>query len=216
MKTCSDALRKLREEAIVSEYSDLKAQLTTLNHNPNFAQSISRESFLRTAINFATDAICPVCNTPWDLTKLHEIIKSKLKDLEENAKIRARLEARLIPFISVVEEIDRTLVQMERLSKALAPQETMALTNYRTSLALNRRALRSFLPLTETISAIDSIVIVPANVTTAIATIEKAVAAIPEPTQQEVTRDFLVEHKIVLSLIKLLLVKPANQNSAPN
>ncbi len=192
LKACSEALKNITTETNETECADLKNQLTVLVNNPVVTESVSRERFLRAAIDFVTEEVCPVCDTKWDISTLQGIIRTKLQKFEEVTKTRTDLERRLEPIILLIDEAESEIASIEKLAKILADERTISLSAYRISLASCRKALKDFLPLADAISAIEKIVTVPENVSSAIEIIEKAVAAIPEPTQQEQARDYIV------------------------
>lgn len=192
LKSCSEALQKITAENVKTECADLQTQLNALGSNPIATESVSREKFLRTAIDFVTETVCPVCDTKWDIPTLQGIIRTKLQKFEEVTKIRTELEKRLEPIISIIDEVDSAIVSIEKLAKILATEHLPTLSTYRVSLALHRKALRDFLPLASAISAIEKISSIPENISEIIGIIEKAVAAIPEPTQQEAARDYII------------------------
>lgn len=192
LKLFSIALQKITAKTIKTECADLKTQLTDLSNNPIIAENLSREKFLRTAIDFVTEAGCPVCDTKWDIPTLQGIICAKLQKFEEIKKTRTELERRLGPIISLIDEVDNAVAAIERLTKILAAERIAAISAYRTSLATDRKALKAFLPVADVIFAIENILAVPEGVSEAVRVIENTIAAIPEPTQQETARDFIV------------------------
>lgn len=192
LKTWREASQKMTAESMQSECLELKEQLTALSSNPIVTESVTREKFLRSAIDFITEEACPVCDTKWDRFTLQGIIRSKLERFEEITKMRTDLECRIELIITLVDSLDNATTSVEKLAKVLAIEQVPDLTAHRTTLLKHRKALRDFLPLPEAISAIVSVATIPADVTAAIEVIEKAVAIIPEPTQQDAARDFIV------------------------
>lgn len=192
LKSYSEALQKITAATTETECADLKTQLTNLSTNPIITESLSREKFLRTAIDFVTDEACPVCDTKWDIPTLQSIIRAKLQRFEEVKKTRTELERRLGLIISLADEVDNAIATIERLAKVLAAERVAALSAYRTSLAIDRKALKDFLPLVDATYAIENIFNVSESVSESIGVIEHAVAVLPEPTQQETARDYIV------------------------
>jgi len=193
LKLYSEALQKITNETIIQECAELKKQLIVLSDNPIATESVSREKFLRTAIDFVTEEVCPVCGTTWDIPTLQGIIRTKLQKFEEVTKTRMELEQRLERIITIIGHFDDAIASIEKLAKILTtPEHLESLSSYRVLLESYHRALKNFLPLPDTISAIEKIPIVPENIQEIILNIEKAVATIPEPTQQEAARDYII------------------------
>jgi len=192
LKLCSDELQKITSEKMATECLDLKDKLSILSNNPIATESVSREKFLRTAIDFVTEEACPVCDTKWDMPTLQGFIRAKLQKFEEVTKTRTELELRLELIISLIDKVDDAITLIEKLAKVFTTEHIISLAAYRASLASYRKSLKNFLPLTDTISATEKIPVIPESITKIIADIEKAVTAIPEPTQQEAARDYII------------------------
>lgn len=192
LKLCTQLLQKVVSDDIKMECSDLKKQLEGLSSNPMLVESVSREKFLRVAIEFVTEQFCPVCGTDWDISTLQNIIRDKLKKFEEVSKTRIEIERRLSEVISLIDEVEDAIVPIEKIAKTFSFKDLTSLSLYRTSLATFKKSLNDFLPIIDTISAIKNVYIVPVNVLKTIGDIEREVAKIPEPTHQDAARDYLI------------------------
>ena len=192
LKTAKEAMAKLTTADTTKDCADLHTQITALSADPTVADSVSREKFLQTAISFISEAACPVCDTEWDIDTLRDLVETKLKKFEEATKTRTALEKRLEPITELLQELDGALAAIEKHSKTIATEHTSKLSTYRTALTPKIKALRNFLPLTETLISLHDVTVIPSEVAEAIAAVEAAVIAIPEPTQQEAARDYLI------------------------
>ncbi len=192
MKRVRELLQRLCADETSTECNDLLDRITVLSTDPTVADNVSREKFLRTAINLITENSCPVCDTEWDISTLRNIIGKKLKGFEEITKTRTTLEQRLIPITDVLGELDDALVSLERHAKVMANEQITPLENYRLDLEKKRKNFRDFLPLVDTILSFNNLSVVPKEITTAVNAIEAALTIIPEPTQQEAARDYLI------------------------
>lgn len=192
IKIFSDTLQKIANETIKKECIELHKEISILKNNPIASESVSREKFLRTAIEFVTEAVCPVCDTKWDKPTLQSIIRKKLIKYEESNKKRLELERRLGALILIIDGIENNITFIEKIAKALAIGHLTALSAYRTTLATQRKAMKDFFPLADTISAVEKIYVIPENIKEIIISIEKIVTGIPEPTQQEAARDYII------------------------
>jgi recombinational DNA repair ATPase RecF len=192
VKKIRELIQNLCSDETSTECSDLLNKITTLSADPAVSDNVSREKFLRTAINLITENSCPVCDTEWDIATLRDIIEKKLKRFEEIAKTRTALEQRLSSIVDTIGEFEDILSALERHAKIIATEQTTSLESYRIDLVKRKKHFRDFLPLVDTISSFNNLSVIPAEVTTAINTIDKALAIIPEPTQQEAARDYLI------------------------
>ena len=185
LKICSEVLQKIAAEELINECTDIKIQLVELSSNPIVTERVSRDKFLQNAVDFITADVCPVCDTKWDAQTLKGVIQAKLKKFEEVTKIRSGLEKRLVSVISSIEDVESSIVAVEKLAKVLTTDRTVELSNYRTILLSRKKSLKDFLPMADTISAIAEVSNIPDNILEIIETIRKAVTAMPELTQQE-------------------------------
>ncbi|MDA2922461.1 AAA family ATPase [Patescibacteria group bacterium AH-259-L07] len=192
LKRIRELLSKLTTTKTKDECAKLHTQITSLHDDPIVLESVSREKFLRIAITLITENTCPVCDTEWDINTLHSLVETKLKRYEEIAKTRAALEKRIEPIIDLLEEINNELISIENHTKVVAKKQVTHLSSYRSNLISKIKSLKNFLPLTDILSSLANITVVPPDIVTAIDNIEIAVNAIPESTQQEAARDYLI------------------------
>jgi recombinational DNA repair ATPase RecF len=188
----AEALSTLSSAENIALCSTLDAELSAFAADPVALQGATRERFLRDALQFLDQDACPLCDTPWDLDRLREHINEKLKRFDEVSLRRQELETKMETLVTSIETLRTAIatVKQYNLLPATAP-ETRALTDFDASIDKNRRALVAFLPVAETLKALSSIRSVPANVLGAMKGMEAAIAAIPEPSEQDAARDFL-------------------------
>ncbi len=192
LKVVRDSCAALSAPDMASKCADILNQVTELSADPTVAESVSREKFLRSAIDFVTDESCPVCGTEWDINTLKELVQTKLKKFEETTKKREALEKELVPVIAALDAVRSAIHSVEKHAKVAASEHTASLIAYNAALTAKTKALESFLPLSDTLSGLNDVTNVPNEIDVAIAAIEAAVAAIPEPSQQEAARDYLI------------------------
>lgn len=192
LKTVRETTATLTAPDMVSGCADSLAQVTELNADATIAESVSREKFLRSAIDLITDEECPVCGTEWDINTLKELVQTKLKKFEEATKKREALEKKLVPVAAALDAMKSAIRAIEKHAKGVAPEQVASLSAYHIALTTRIKAIESFLPLVGTLNALNGVTDIPKEVNDAIAAVEAAVAAIPEPSQQEAARDYLI------------------------
>lgn len=170
----------------------LEGGITEFAADPVALQGASREQFLRDALKFLDQEVCPVCDTPWEPDNLRTLINEKLKRFDEVSRRRQELEAKMAPIISSLRSLRTHIATLKQYNLLPATSPTIqALTDFDTSRDKSRRALEAFLPIGDTLKALKDIQIMPHEVLDAVEDIQRAIAAIPEPTQQDAARDFL-------------------------
>jgi recombinational DNA repair ATPase RecF len=192
-------LRNLREviaRMVSAETSALVTaaitELSSLNSDSAALNSVTRERFLQAALSLIDADACPVCDTQWNPEELKGHIMAKLKLFEEVARKRVNAERKLEPVLAVLTDFKEALAVVERYGPILKPAiDVKLLRDFRLSVEAKYKEIQAFLPLPTAIAALQTIAIVPANALDPVAAIETAVAAIPEPTQQDAARDYL-------------------------
>jgi tetratricopeptide (TPR) repeat protein len=187
-----ETLSALSSAENVTLYEALETELSEFAADPLALQGAARERFLKDALQFLDQEGCPVCDTPWDLDKLRAHISEKLKHFDEVSRRRKELEEKMVPVISSLQSLGTVIATLKQynLLSATTP-EIQALTDFDSASDKSRRALEAFLPIPAALKALGDIQAIPGNVPTAVKSIEAAIAAIPEPTQQDAARDFL-------------------------
>lgn len=192
LKIAHESIVALTAPNFVSECADLSKQITELTANSTIAENVSREKFLKSAIDLITDESCPVCGTEWDINTLKAHIETKLKKFEETTKKREQLEKKLAPIATALDAMKSAIRAVEKHAKITAPEHVASLTAYHAALAVKAKALENFLPLSDTLNVLNGITEIPKETHDAIAAVEAVIVAIPEPNQQEAARDYLI------------------------
>lgn len=191
LRILKEQIKKLSDDKMVEECKGIREKISGLKDDPVMTADISREDFLRTAMSMATEDLCPVCDTEWDVEKLKRLVESKLNKLEEASKIRSGFETSLIPAISILGEICNGIQTMESYAKIIAKEHVSELTSYREDFLSRIETLKKFVPVSKIIIDLENITVVPTKVTASISTIEAAVAAIPDSKEKDQARDYL-------------------------
>lgn len=191
------SLREVIDRIIVNAgqqfHVDLLAELTALNNDPDVVESVTRDSFLRTAIQLISDDRCPVCDTPWNPDELKALINQKIERFDDIAKKRKEIEKKLEHYKQLLLELQQDLNNVMRHAKLVTPAiDTEPFKGFILSTNSKMEQIENFLPLSSTIEALNGLTIVPSEIIETVAKTEEFVAAIPEPTEQDAARDYLI------------------------
>ncbi len=105
---------------------------------------------------------------------------------------RNNLDRKLIPIITEIEALLTASASVARYGALLSPAiDCTSIGGYVADLKHISTALKRFLPLSATNDALAATTKIPEQVHSTIALLETAIAALPEPTQQDAARDFL-------------------------
>src|SRR3989344_5528267 len=167
-------------------------EITVLTNTTSLKDGVTREGFLKSAVELMNGELCPVCDTPWDSTLLKELIASKLKHFDAITNKRVILEKELEPLISHLNTLAYSLKAVEGYANLLKPNiDANPIKVYVSKIKTDSAKLEAFLPLTDTIPVLESYGAVPPDVNETITKIEIAITAIPDATKQDAARDYL-------------------------
>lgn len=167
-------------------------KLTALSADPTASDGVARERFLQLALRFAEKDACPVCDTPWEITQLKELITEKLKHLDAVATRRAEIETIVEPLKANLVSLCDAILSITRHGALLGAEiDTRGLQDFRSELGLSSKALEEFVSVSACITALQDLTTIPSDVTETLTIIETRLAAIPEPSEVDAARDYL-------------------------
>src|SRR3989344_6648913 len=192
IKKLHEIVTAISSPEITELVSNVKAKLVELSTDPTVNDGVTREGFLKSAVELMNGELCPVCDTPWDSTLLKELIASKLKHFDAITNKRVILEKELEPLISHLNALAYSLKAVEGYANLLKPNiDANPIKVYVSKIKTDSAKLEAFLPLTDTIPVLESYGAVPPDVNETITKIEIAITAIPDATKQDAARDYL-------------------------
>lgn len=192
LKKCEDLLSELSNEDTKKSCELLYTEIEKIGNTPEIANGVTKENFLRIAISLIVEEKCPLCDTEWDITALKSHVETKLKKYEEATKKRNDLEIKLQPTIILLENVGNAVLSLEKHAKVLASDQVANFTTYQSTLKNKIQEIKKFLPVTQTLQAFKSATSIPDDLQASITTLKEKVNNIPEPTQQEEARDYLI------------------------
>lgn len=165
-------------------------------------KSVVHDDFLKTALEIYDGEICPVCDTPKSLEELSAIIQAKREKLEAVKELRTTAEQA----VSVIKDALDAEAALARLvyvvgKKLLGDAELVGLTNHGKALAHASATFAAFLPLTETLAGFDQVE--PSQeITDTLATLQQKIGALPDPSDQEAAREYLITGQVRLEALR--------------
>ena len=192
IRAAREALTEITSVTTTARVADVTADLTALANDPAVAAGVKRETFYATGMDLIEAGACPLCDTRWDLDGLKKHVQTKLDHLKEVSARRIAAETKIAPLIAALRKVQaaiNTVVGYAAL--ATPPVAIEAARDYSARCGTVVERLASLLPLAETITVLTKVPIVPQVLLDAIGALEKAVAALPEPTKQDAAREWL-------------------------
>lgn len=192
LKTLREELKGITGEDFRLSCKAAAESIAELGKDAESLDGVARQDLLRSALELFDDHTCPVCGTDWEPEKFKAIVEAKLKHFDEVAARRAGVEKKLTPITERLVQFASTLTLVAKYGPLLSPPvDVAALQDHAATLTAGAGQTRKLLPLEDTTAALDSVTAIPADVLPAVGALDKAVAALPEPSKQDAARDFL-------------------------
>lgn len=187
-----DALSALQSQEFQQACSAIDEQATELGKSADSLDGLTRDSLLRSALELYDGTSCPVCDTAFKPEDFEAHVSEKLAHLEEVTKRRAKIEANLAPILDRLHTAGAAVNVMVEHAGLFSPKiDVSALLEFRGTLRGQYQQLQKLLPLHDTCAILAKISAVP-DLSGPLDALVAAIKAIPEPTQQDAARDFLV------------------------
>ncbi|HTQ12524.1 MAG TPA: ATP-binding protein [Rhizomicrobium sp.] len=167
------------------------AALAKLQANEAALADVSRDTLLEKALELYDSERCPVCETPWEPDAFKKMVAKQREKLAAIVQERKNAEKLLEPTVEALETAVQRLTIAAKYGPLLpTPIDVANLAACAKTLGAAAARLRAFLPLNQTIETLKA---KPSGEATAIITaIKNAVDAIPEPTERDAARDYLI------------------------
>ncbi|MGE0356492.1 MAG: AAA family ATPase [Burkholderiales bacterium] len=188
-----EAIESLRKNVESEKTKSALERLEALKSNAHMETLAKQERLLKSATELVLNDTCPVCDTEWAPTTLKAHIAEKLKALEATTNEVAEVEAQLQPLLESVASYRDALSTVKKYGQKLKPAvDTSAMEAYATALGDHAKVVRDFTQVPATLNSIATISSpMPAGVEGCKSQIAAAIAAIPDPTDQDAARDSL-------------------------
>ncbi|PXX41616.1 AAA family ATPase [Undibacterium pigrum] len=189
----NEKVKKLQDSVFLSQCVAVSKTVSALSKDEEFLKNASRESFLQSALNFFDEQICPVCDVQWDPQELRQKLTIKLQKFEVASASKKEVERDIRPIIMILDEIQSSATALQRMGPLLNPPIDCAPINrYVEDILQRSTALKNFLPLSETCNALSLENVTSKQLEINLAQLELAISKLPEPTQQDAARDYLI------------------------
>ena len=184
----------------VSTHRELKRQVEDLKASGDYEKGIDRRELLTRATELIEDDQCPVCDTKWKPEELALLITEKLKRLEGVLLQKRALNEALEPLATSIASMDRLLNRVQAIGLAIDPNTDV--TKLEAASVSHRSAiltLREANSLDKLAGVFDEIHKHDSSASDEIRRIVKQVDLLPDTSERDAARDFLVEVDVRLN-----------------
>lgn len=193
LKLAIDFLAKLANHTQDVTFTAAIDSSQVLSKSVQTLRLLSRESFLQSGLGFVDEPACPLCDTPWEQEQLCEHIKGKLKAVEAVKESRVKLEQKLKPVSDLLAETIAAVETVKKYGTLAIPRiECNSLTQYGKDATKAQQQLKNCLPLPLTIAVLQQPPQLSAAAAAEFGEIDTYLRALPDPTDTEAARDFLI------------------------
>ena len=166
--------------------------LCALKEDEALLDGVKRGQLLTLALELFDEENCSVCDTPWEPNAFRAVISGKQASLAAVLAKRKDVEKLLEPIIEEHRLLASQINVVASYGPRLTPKvQVEALHGHAKLLEKRANHLEQFMPLDAAIEALGPAIATPSDVMNAMAALSSAVAAIPEPTQQQQAWDML-------------------------
>lgn len=196
------------DPATTTAHKALADTISALDTDPQLAQAATREGFLRSAINMICEDACPVCDTVWEQTKLKAHITEKLVKFDKFSKARIALEKSILPILTQIREAENSLSIVSRHCGSIKQDVNQKrFADFSKTLSAKRNALEALTPLSASAKALQTLSEVPEGIDLAVKEFTDFVSAIPQPSEQEAAKSYLLIGQERLEAYRTISVK---------
>jgi energy-coupling factor transporter ATP-binding protein EcfA2 len=170
-----------------------RASIASLAADPLVVTGIARDDFFGKGLDLLLDSACPFCDTAWDVEALRALVEQKRKHLAEVALVRAQAEELAAPVGELLDRAHTCFLELPKHGQRAIPAYDMPATKiYVEGLTAATGAITAFLPLDQALEALEKALTIPAEVSKEAEGLSTRVAALPDLTQQDSAREWLV------------------------
>lgn len=186
----SAAVAALSGQDVQEQAFAAKAALGKLKADEKSLNNLNRDAMLKWALEYFDGHVCPVCETKWDPEHFREVVAGQRARLSEIAKEREAAEALVAPLITKLKGARQALNACIGYGPLFpVPVDVSKLIELRDVCLKRIEALEKFLPLADSLSALEAIS--ADAVGQQLALLGKAIEALPEPSDRDAARDYL-------------------------
>lgn len=182
--------------------AEAKSAVELLQVDESMLNAVLRDDFLKTALELYDGESCPVCDTPKSLQEITTTVNAKRKKLEDVRALREMAETAISPVREALDEecsFARTVYSYAK--ELLGTDELQTIADFGKALKDASDTLRGFLPLDKTVAILAELPSA-SGFMSAVKKIEAAIDALPEPSDQDAARDYLLTAQLRLEALR--------------
>lgn len=187
-----EALEELGSAPVQGLIVEINNDLAALAGDPAAAEMTKREVFLSTGAELVIANMCPFCDTPWNPQELRKLARAKIEQLKEATKKRNEIDKKLVPVTVALHRVSNALAVLVPYAALAKPSvKSTEAAGYSRASKLAATRLGQALSVDDVRSILSTATTVPEGVADEIVDLEKAVAALPDPSKQDAARGWL-------------------------
>jgi len=172
---------------------DVKKDLGKIKSDYFSLANITRDQFLNSAIASIEDDKCPVCDTPWDVSQLRELIKNKLKKFDSSQKIIESCKKKVDPYIQISEKFYNTLYSLSMFRDLFKEKfDFQPFVDFAKELKERETIFAQFVSIKGVLDKIDHLFDIPESLDGLLKKIEEYVSSLPNTEIKDSARDYLI------------------------
>lgn len=174
--------------------TDLIERLRLLRESGGFEVGIDKQVLFSRALKLLDDDMCPVCDTEWKQDELKALIIAKLAELEGILKEKTDVEMGLVPIATSSSSLRLAINAVVRIGNTLNPKvPSSELTKFSESLLKAQSEMNQFESIDKVFPLLQSLHNHGAEFSNQLESIRASIASLPDTSERDSARDYLVE-----------------------
>lgn len=175
-------------------------QVKQLKKSGEYEKGVEKHEMLDRALRLVDEEKCPVCDTEWKLEDLSSLIKDKLSKLEGVLAEKEKLSGELEPLLATLSTLKKSLRKAIGIGSALETKEDVSLLEAAADhLQAASEEIQKVDDLDQLVEALEQLFSHESAAKGNLAKLQGRVEALPDTSERDAARDFLVEVDVRLS-----------------
>ena len=193
IKALGQFARDQGSEGAAREIRQIREILNRLQEDPALLRALERYSLLQSGLELADSNECPLCGLPWEVEELQTKIRAYLNQAQLAAKLKAELQQAIEPLRARTHNLAKLADICLSYARTLLPEcDLRALASWRLFL-LSLEDCQGINHLCELQGWLDDDRrLLPPEAEKELGLVDESVAALPDLTEAQTARDFLL------------------------
>jgi len=192
--SCSELLDAFSSTDSIKNVAILIDRINKLKESGEYEKGVEKQELLDRALRLVDEENCPVCETEWKPDDLVSLIKDKMSKLEGVVSEKRKLSGELEPVSTTCSTLEKSLRKAVNIGTSLDPKENVDHLEAASDHFLDSsKEIKKITDLDEVVAALEQMRSHDSAAKENLAKLRERVQALPDTSERDAARDFLVE-----------------------